>query len=442
MATCNQLGLTMGYDRGFDTIRVTTDYRTILEHRIARNLLYDLDRWRAGQVGEAETIERLQHEFGLLLDKLAEDTEAAHKGIWPSRLRAINDRVTFGAGAERALLSRAPQLVMRKLLRIPPAIYWRFLGEDEPGGLRLLFWRAVTSVEWRSRRFIAQHKFPPFLWLQQYPCLAGETVEPVAAFMSQDNDKPWFIYMHVMDVHDCRAINRFGNVLYRLKYFPRWMRARLKRLTRRHFVYDSTVMYVDECLGRLFGRLRESGRMDDIVIVATGDHGFFFAESPRGIKVELGFRTHYEDIEVPLLVYGADRPLANDGMIDSMGVTATFLEALGVPPHQSFKGKSAFSAGRPAVVSENCGSGNADVARRDIYFTVTSKTHKLMARLSGNQLNAEQLYDLRNDPREIRNIIDAPGMESAIEWHLGYLNDERADVLAMRGVTTSDAATG
>lgn len=434
MATCNQLGVTLGYDRGFDTIRTTTDYRTILEQRISRTLQYELKLWQSGETSEAEAIDLVQQEFGLLLDKLGKDEDAENKAIWPPKLRAINAQVAAQVGEERELLSRDPLSVMRKLLCIPPAIYRRFLGEKDPGGARLFFWRAIESVAWRTRKFAANRKFPPYVWLSQYACVAGEAVGPVRDFIMGSKETPWFIYMHVMDVHDCRAINRVGNVLYRFKYFPRWFQARIKGLTRRRFIYDAAVMYVDECLGKLFDALESSGQMDDVLILATGDHGFFYAQSPRSTKLDLGFRTHYEDIEVPLMMYGAEKEPSNTGLTDSMGVAATLLEALSVPPHQSFKGRSAFGPGRSAVISENCGSGNADISRRDIYFTVTTETHKMMVLLRGSTLSVERLFDLRQDPTEIRSLVGMPGHEDATRALLGYLWDERGEILNMRGV--------
>ena len=119
-------------------------------------------------------------------------------------------------------------------------------------------------------------------------------------------------------------------------------------------------------------------------------------------------------------------------MTDSMGMTATFLDSLGVPGHESFKGVSVFRGGKPAIVSESCGSGNADILHRTIYFTVTSPTHKIMATLDGDRLSVEQLYDKQADPREQHNIVEDPTQQSAIEHLTEYLRAERAEIFALR----------
>jgi len=132
------------------------------------------------------------------------------------------------------------------------------------------------------------------------------------------------------------------------------------------------------------------------------------------------------------LLANAKRPAADAGLIDSMGVTATFLDALDVPAHQAFKGISALRSGRDAVVSENCGHGNADLARRDIYFTVTTDAHRMMAVMRDADLWIEQLYDRRADPRELRNIVESPGCRPAVAAMVQQLYRERAEIFGLR----------
>jgi arylsulfatase A-like enzyme len=141
-----------------------------------------------------------------------------------------------------------------------------------------------------------------------------------------------------------------------------------------------------------------------------------------------------------MLLSGAGRTATDDGMIDSMGMSATLLDALGVSPDPSFKGISAFEGGRPAVVSESCGSGNADISRRDIFFTVTSATHRMMATLVGTELRATQLYDRRRDPREIEDLIADPAQRAVISTLIDAIHIERRDLMDLRGVARPQVA--
>ena len=429
LASCNQLGVATGYGRGFDTVRTTSDFRILLEQRIGRTLRYQLER--AGEAAGDKEKTKVGKELALLLDGIQELISEHDNSIWPPKLRRLNSRVAEGCAAERRLLERDPEAVFKKLSGIAPGIYWRFLGENKPGGVRLFWHRALESMRWRSRRWIAKQTLWPFLAMSHYPVIFGDIIDPLCKVVEQRADQQWFVHMHMMDVHDCRSISRPLHLLMRLKYLPRWALGRLMGHTKRRWLYDTAIMYVDDLLGRLLDSLEKTGQMEDTRIPVTGDHGLYYAESPRQ-KMQIGSRTHYEDIEVPLLLANSDRPLSDDGMVDSMGVMATFLDALNVPPHSSFKGVSALSGGRPCVISENCGHGDADLSLRNIFFTVTTPSHKLMAVLCGSDLQVEKFYDRRTDPREIHNRIADPQQQVVIAEMLGQLRAERAEIFKLR----------
>ena len=68
-------------------------------------------------------------------------------------------------------------------------------------------------------------------------------------------------------------------------------------------------------------------------------------------------------------------------LFDSMSISATILEIMGIKPHKSYKGVSIFSKGKEIIITENCGRGNADILKKDIYFTLTSIKYKLFCKL-------------------------------------------------------------
>ena len=430
LASCNQLGAATGYGRGFDTVRTTSDFRLLLEQRVGRTVQFQVKTLRAAD--SSADVEQVKEDFALFLDGLVEMIEHHDKSLWPAKLMRINSKVAEGCKAERELLQRDPDAVFDKVLRIAPGIYWHFLGERNPGGFRLFRHRAVESVRWRTRRWVAKQTLWPLLAMSHFPVIFGDIVAPLCRIVEENRGERWFIHMHMMDVHDCRSISRPLHLLGRLRYLPRWAVGRLRGQTRRRFLYDSALMYVDGLLGKVLTTLEQTGELDDTVVLATGDHGLYYAESPRK-KSEIGSRTHYEDIEVPLILANTQKDPADSGMTDSMSMTASFLDALGVPGHESFKGVSVFRGGKPAIVSESCGSGNADILRRTIYFTVTSPTHKIMATLDGDRLAVQKLYDKQADPRELHNIVDDPAQRGAIEQLTEYLRSERAEIFALRG---------
>ncbi len=432
MSTCNHLGITSGYDRGFDSVRIASDHRTTLESRITRTLSYDLTLWKKGERTEAETVELIQRELGMMLDAIEGSIRAFDKSYWPARLRRINVLVASGCAAERELLKREPLTVLEKLVKVPAGVYWRFLGERKAFMLKLLLFRVIEGISWRARKYISTITWFPFFTLGHYPVLIGEIIEPIRTFISKPPSRPWFLYMHTMDVHDCRSISRPLHILERLRYLPRWIRAKLMGKTKRRWLYDTAVMYVDDCLGKVFETLSNTGQLEKTLILVVGDHGYQYAQSPRK-KQGVATRTHYEDIEAPLLMSGIDMLPSDNGLIDSMGVTATLLDALDIPLHNSFKGRSAFRVGRVAVISENCGGGNADIDRRDVYFTVTTKSYKMMVVLCSHRLKVEELYNLEKDPWEVCNLVGEERYTEVIQEMLAHLYAERGELLARRG---------
>lgn len=433
IATANQLGVHHGYERGFDTVRTATDFRGALEHHLDRVLRHDIDLWRRGERSEAESIVHFQKDFGLLLRALDQIWRSFDKSMWPPRLLRINRRVVRGLDRERHLVEHNPLLVMSKISKISGGAYWRFLGEVRIRRFKRLLWHGVGYAGGQTRRWISAHTFPPYFRFPHFPLVMQDVVAKICEFLEDRKDRQWFAYIHIMDVHDCRAINRPLRTLARWRFFPRWLVGRARGYTQRRFLYDAALMQVDVGVGAMIQALRKSGQLDETIVLVTGDHGSSYAENPRGKKSPVQVRTHYEDIEVPLILFGAETPPDDHGLIDSMGMTASLLDALGVPADPSFKGASVYRGGREAVISESCGSGNADLARRDIFFTVTSATHRMMATLTKSNLDIRELFDLTVDPKEINNLVGSHGAKSISDRMTKYLRMERSELFEMRG---------
>ncbi len=429
MASCNVLGITHGYDRGFSDMHTAMDSRVILAHLIGRNLQYELKRWESGDLSKREIVSLLKNEFVFLLRRVASISEDGPGITWSSRLRKINEKVAAGCRAEINLFEHSTDTVIEKMMTIPPVLYWRYLGLKKPG-FGYWFWRVLEAVRWRSEKFFAKYNFP-LLFLAQFETKADEVMGALSDFVTR-NDGPWSVHLHLMDLHDCRSLSRPSHIFKRLIMWPKWVWLRLKGKTKRRASYDTALMLIDREIGKVISALRSVGRFDDTVIVITGDHGNFYAGSPRK-RGNVALRTHCEDIDIPLIISGCDSIPKNIGLIDSMGITATYLDALGIAAHKSFRGVSAFDGGCEAVITESAGSGNADLENRDLYFTVTTQLYRMMLVLIGSQLKILGLFDKRSDPDELLDLSKDPKHADVIIQLRSYLEKERADILAMRG---------
>lgn len=441
VGTCNQMGISLSYDRGFDTVHSAVDYRHLIRYRIEKTLQYEISLIDRGEQTEAEAIGKIVTEMRLLLETVLSVDAQLDKSMWPRRLRKLNDKIVAACPGELKILEETPESIIWKLRSLPSGLVWRSLGLTKIGRFQRLYWRIRESLNWRSREFFMTIGFPLFP-LGYIQTLASDATKGLQSIIAGAK-KSWFVHTHFMDAHDCRSLSRPLRSLYRLKFLPRWLGAKRANLTQRKFLYDAALMDVDEQFEKLLNQIEADGQLENTIIVITGDHGYAYAYSPRNEKKDLGFRTHFEDIDVGLIVAGGDLTEAkSEGLVDSMAVTATLLDILEVPPHPSFKGRSLLRDTRTHVVSENGGRGNADLERRDLFFTVTSEKYKLMAALKGDTLVPSELYDLSADPLELSNLVEDSSLASAKEALLSVLKGERADLFAMRGlVEPSHAAS-
>ena len=434
MACCNQMGVGMGYDRGFDEVLTTMDFRLLIEQKISRNLLYEVELYKNNQQSKKEMINIISKEFSIALENISNIITNQNQTLWPSKLKRMNNAIAKNCIEELKILKDEPEIIVKKIWTVPAGAYWCTLGKKKYFSLNYVYVRIYSAFNWRLHNLVSSQNFWPFLILGHYQVVFGDILNSLVNKILELKKESWLMHLHVMDVHDCRAINHLLKIIGRLSYFPKWFVARISGKTKRKFVYDSSVMYVDRCLEKLFNRMKREGIFSDTLILITADHGSAYAESPRK-KADVGERTHYEDIEVPLIILnGKQKPLDNQLLCDTMGVTASFLDELGVKLDESFKGISVFKGGRKAVISESCGRGNSDILRKDIYFTVTTKEYKMMAVLKGNKLCVEKLFSLINDPRELVNIINKTESKNIIKVLTEYLYNERAHIFDMRNV--------
>lgn len=429
-ASCNLLTPQSGYDRGFEYMGTAADYRHLIEYRIEKTLSHHLNQWRAGEIGEAEAIAHIAPDMERLLAGIEDDVRRHSKELWSGRLRRINEAVARKVPAELELLRREPAAVMRKLAALPPILYWRWMGRRRINPVRRFLHRALESVRWRSRALAGRFDLP-FVLLTHYQVIAGEVFGGLRRLLPT-LPQPWYAHLHVMDLHDSFAQSRPLHALGKFRYLPRYLRARRAGATRRHVLYDLALCYVDAHIGKLLRTLEESGKLENLLIVVTADHGNYYAGSPRH-KRNIAFRSNVEDIEVPVAVWGAGPAPAEPGLVDSMGTTATILDLCGVSPDPSFKGISIYQGGREAVISESAGAGYADLVNKDLYFTVTTRRHRLMTVLRGSEIEVLQLFDRREDPWELDDLSRDAAQAPVVAALLAHLHAERGELLALRG---------
>ena len=111
--------------------------------------------------------------------------------------------------------------------------------------------RIFIGISWRFSKLVKKQNLWPFLLFSHHNVVIEEFYKKICSKIEDLSKSSYLMHIHIMDLHDCRAINRLYYLLIRLKYFPKWFFARLKKNTNRHFAYDSSLMNIDKYLGKI-----------------------------------------------------------------------------------------------------------------------------------------------------------------------------------------------
>ena len=420
-------------ERGAEKVDSVWDHHMVLEMYFNHVLNHELNLWKEGERSDDEIASRISNEMASVIEYIEGSQDRLDLGFLPKRLRKLSRREASRYAAERSLIRQDPLLVARKILSIPAKNYRLCLGRK--GGGAIVSWAGRWGSLKAKINKVLQFVFrQPIQLFPGYVAPVASEVRRVAMRTLAEQDRPWFAFVHFMDAHDSKRLNRPLNFLRKLTYLPRLWKIKREGATARDPLYDLSVAYMDAQVGLFLKQLVQCGQRDDLIVVGVGDHGFGWdQERSKSLLAELGFRTHYEHIAVPFILSPTKRQPRGNGLFDTMSVSATLLDEIGLTPHSSFRGRSVFKGGQPFSLVETVGRGNVDLVRRDIYFTISTRSHKLMVVLRGNELFPQRFYDLSADPRELCNLAEDPAQRSNIKDVMAYLWQERSHLLDGRG---------
>ncbi|MCH8119281.1 MAG: sulfatase [Planctomycetes bacterium] len=179
--------------------------------------------------------------------------------------------------------------------------------------------------------------------------------------------------------------------------------------------YTATIKSVDDSVGRVYQTLKELGRLDNTVLVFTSDNGFFLGEHGMTDKRTM----HEPSIRVPLLVRYPRliRPgTVIDKMVMNVDLAPSILDICQAEPLTNIHGRS----------WKKLLAGHTSDWRKSLYYSynyekqfpytpnvrgVRTDEWKYVHYPNGDnkpdRYKAE-LYNLKNDPLETKNLIDDP----------------------------------
>jgi len=197
---------------------------------------------------------------------------------------------------------------------------------------------------------------------------------------------------------------------------------------------------IDDNLGRLFKHLEETGQMDNTVIIYTGDQGFMLGEHDYQDK-----RWMYEEsMRMPFLVRYPKTVNAGqnfDTIIENIDFAPTMLDFAGAAIPQSVQGrsfKSLLETGEEADDWKKAAYYRywMHMAHHDnpAHLGMRTKRYKLIYFYGCNYQGGYQtpagweLYDMKNDPHETKNLYHNPKHAKLTQSLKGWLAKVRKRV--------------
>ena len=183
--------------------------------------------------------------------------------------------------------------------------------------------------------------------------------------------------------------------------------------------YYAGLVAVDENIGRILNYLEKKNLLEDTAIVHSSDHGFFLGEWRLFDKRLM----HEPSIRVPLMVRYPKRipwGTVRDEMVLDTDLAPTFLDLAGVPIPAHMQGKSVIPlakapdpAFRKEWYYEYFEWPNPEAVRP--CRGIRTEQYKLIQYVT--DLQEFEMYDLRADPTETKNIYGKPEYGS-LQKHL------------------------
>jgi N-acetylglucosamine-6-sulfatase len=178
---------------------------------------------------------------------------------------------------------------------------------------------------------------------------------------------------------------------------------------------------IDEGVGQLFTALEETDQLENTVLVFTSDHGYWNGE--HGLSVER--RLAYEEgLRIPLLVRfpALVKPgTIVDDLALSIDLAPTLLDIADSQSEQEMDGRSLV----PLLTGKRPDDWRAyfliEYYSDTVFPRVRNMGYKAVRTLGHKYIHytdldgVDELYDLKNDPYEMNNVIDDPDQQATLK---------------------------
>lgn len=313
------------------------------------------------------------------------------------------------------------------------------LGRIDIGLTRRRILRKVVSSP-LSKPFVKlltkpyRRLFSLFLAFRDRSIVPAQQISSQAVQWLESHNDRFFLWLHYMDVHSPymppkqyvsqfleQRVSRYEMSRLYEKMLATPPQLSLPEVEKLKDLYDADIKYVDDAIGWLLDKA--SSRLDNTIIVVTADHGDEFGEHAK-----FDHWTAYDGIiHVPLIITGPEieAGLMVRDQVSLLDLPPTLADLVGVGEVDAFHGQSLL----PLIKGEQKATGGVVSALpppgarpRFLVYRTRQWKYILTESVDGEgAVLAEELYDLRNDPGETRNLHGAD-MEEAKEFELEAKN--------------------
>ena len=246
----------------------------------------------------------------------------------------------------------------------------------------------------------------------------GEVIQHAEKWLSTNRTGPHFVWAHLYDPHDpYEAPAPFSE---RFKDRP----------------YDGEIAYADSVVGDFISYLKRAGLYQNSVVIVVGDHGEGLGE--HGEETH-GIFLYDSTTHVPLILKPArsvEGSKVIDAQVRTLDLLPTILELVGIPVPSQLNGESlkSYLSGNGEI--DRIAIGETDYPLRFGWAPLRS------VRTQGRkyiEAPKPEFYDLKQDPRESKNLFSAGGPElDKLKQSLAEMRQKIGDTPAAETAVLAD----
>jgi arylsulfatase A-like enzyme len=247
---------------------------------------------------------------------------------------------------------------------------------------------------------------------------AADVTDSLCQWLDQV-EVPFFAWAHYMDVHwpyhmeealvhprDIAQAWQDLAIMYGRSNFDR--DKSITTTQRDHFIdlYEKSLQYLDDQIGRLINYIQNSGYANNTVIVLVADHGEEFLDHGRWGHWESNL--YDEILKVPLIMWIPNGPHEQviRQQVRLLDLMPTILDLCGCATSDNGLMGTSMASLLAQGESKYDGSEVISEMRRDPWHRIAVRTESFKYIWDSKRPDQPELYDLRTDPGEKQNVRD------------------------------------